>query len=375
MAIMTKGPVALILIGGSLGFGWILLKFKSWKSMGWIIPWILIMLGLSSIWFIYITKNYGSTYVDEFIKYQIRLFQTEDAKHGGTILFHPIALLLGCFPASVFMWSAFQKSTEEKTEFQHVFFKMMLSCGIIVLTVFTLVQTKIIHYSSMDYYPMTFFSAFGLSLLIDKQARLNKIQISLLVLIGSIWGIALTITPYLGVNIEKIKPYIKDANFLEQLKTPIDWHTWTSLLGILFLALYFYGIFIASRHRLMKGIIFLSIAFVLLIETISIYYLPKIENLVQGSMVEFCKGLQGKDVNTQTLYLKSYNQYFYSNRLPFVNKEDSLKHLYYLYHPIEKDCYFILRTIDRLKLDSAMGPNMGTLYSKNGFTFYKRTKN
>ena len=113
LAVMTKGPVAIIIIVGSLGFTWILLKFKGWRSIGWTIPWILIMVGLSSIWFLYITKVYGDAYVREFITYQIRLFETEDAKHGGTILFHPLALLLGCFPASIFMWSAFSKYNKD----------------------------------------------------------------------------------------------------------------------------------------------------------------------------------------------------------------------------------------------------------------------
>jgi hypothetical protein len=374
LAVMTKGPVAIILIVGSLGFGWILLKFKNLKNLGWVLPWGIITIALSSLWFIYETRLHGDTYMNEFITYQIRLFQTEDAKHGGTILFHPIALILGCFPTSIFMWSAFKKSTEIKTEFQEILFKLMLSCGIVVLVVFSLVQTKIIHYSSMDYYPITFFAAYGLNQLIASKNRLAKFQISALILIGFIWGLALTITPYLGQNIEQIKPYIHDANFLEQLKTPIEWNLWACGFGVLFYIVYFTGIYFSSKNELQKGLAFIFIACLICIETVSLYYLPRIESLVQGSMVEFCKGLKSKDVNTQSLYLKSYNQYFYSDRQPYINKENGKKHLYYLYDEIEKDCYTILRTIDSTKLDTALGPNMTKLYDKNGFVFYHRTK-
>lgn len=371
LAVMTKGPVAIILIVGSLGFTWILIKFKGWKSIGWVIPWIIVMLGLSSIWFLYITKVYGDTYVKEFITYQIRLFETEDAKHGGTILFHPIALLLGCFPASIFMWTAFKKDLKFDTKFQTIFFKAMVACGIVVLVVFSLVKTKIIHYSSMDYYPITFFSAIGIGYLIDKKNKMPNYFIGILGFIGFIWFLALVFTPIAGNYIELIKPYIGDKNFLEQLKTPINWHYTASLLGLILGATLFYGIF-KLRNNYQKGIIAIFIASVFCTQVISLYYLPRIEKLVQGSLVEFCQSLNGRDVNTQALYVKSYNQYFYSDRQPYLNKEDSLKHLYYLYYPIEKDCYFILRTIDKSKLDTALGPQTEWLYDKSGFSFYHR---
>jgi len=134
-------------------------------------------------------------------------------------------------------------------------------------------------------------------------------------------------------------------------------------------------LYLLANSKVKKAIIPISIACVLCIQVIAIYYLPRIEKLVQGSLVEFCESLNGKDVNTQALYVKSYNQYFYSNRLPYINKEDSLKHLYYLYYPLEKDCYFILRTIDKINMDTSRSPNANFLYSKNGFVFYKRGVN
>jgi hypothetical protein len=372
LAVMTKGPVAIILIFGSLGLGWILLKFKSIKNLGWVLPWGILTIGLSSLWFIYETKLHGDTYMNEFITYQIRLFQTEDAKHGGTILFHPIALILGCFPASIYMWSAFKNSTEVKTEFQEILFKLMISCGLVVLVVFSLVQTKIIHYSSMDYYPMTFFAAYGLNQLIEFKNKLAKWQIGALILIGSLWTIALILTPIAGLNLMEIVPFIKDKNFIEQLKTPIEWNLWASALGIIFGIVFFYGLWNLIKSNIQKGAFIIFIACLFCIQIISLYYLPRIEKIVQGSLIEFCESLKGKDVNTQALYVKSYNQYFYSDRQPYINKEDSLKHLYYLYYPLEKDCYFILRSIDKISMDTSQSPDSYFLYKKNGFVFYKR---
>lgn len=369
LAVMTKGPVAIILIIGSIGFTWILIKFKGWKSIGWVIPWILVMLGLSSIWFLYITKVYGDTYVKEFITYQIRLFETEDAKHGGTILFHPIALLLGCFPASIFMWSAFTKRSNLGNEFQEVLYKSMLACGIVVLVVFSLVKTKIIHYSSMDYYPITFFSAIGIGYLIDKKSKMPNYFIGILAFIGVIWFLVLVFTPIAGNNIELIKPYIGDKNFLEQLKTPINWHYAASLLGLIFGATLFYGIF-KLRNNYQKGIIVIFIASAFCTQVISLYYLPRIEKLVQGSLVEFCIGISEEENYFQPLYFKSYNVYFYSKTQPHPPSQnwqiDTM-----LNGKLYKNCIYVMRTVDTNKITNFV-PAFKTEY---GYIYYKKEKN
>jgi hypothetical protein len=371
---MTKGPVAIILIVGTLGFAWVLLKFKNLPNIGYTILWIPLVLFLSGLWFAYETHLHGSTYMSEFITYQIRLFQTEDAKHGGTILFHPIALLLGCFPASIFMWSAFKKNIPLLSQFNTILYKVMLSCFIVVLVVFSLVQTKIIHYSSMDYYPMTFFSALGLAYLTKESLSFNKIQVFLLGFIGCIWSIVLIFTPFAGLNIEKIKPFIHDANFLNQLETPIEWNAWASLFGIIFAGIYFYGLFLLRKKQIQKAVILLFVACVLCIQTVMLYYIPRIEKMVQGALIEFCQEHKTEDANQCALYMKSYAMFYYSERKPFENLEDTFKHIHYLYQPIQKDCYFFLRTMDTAKLDYSMGPKTYKMYNKNGFTFYKREK-
>lgn len=372
LAVMTKGPVAIILIIGSIGFGWILLKFKSIKNIAWTIPWLLIAFGLSSLWFIYETYLHGSKYVEEFITYQIRLFQTEDAKHGGTILFHPIALLLGCFPASIFMWSTVKKKINFDTEFQEILFKLMLSCGIVILVVFSLVQTKIIHYSSMDYYPMTFFAAYGLNYLFDSKSKLAKWQIVFLSVIGFIWGLALTITPYLGQNLKKIKPYIHDTNFLEQLKTPIEWNLWACGFGLVFLVLYFKGILFLTKNELKKGLICIFLACFICLETVFLYYLPRIENLVQGSMVEFIQSKKDENCYFSTFYMKSYNVFFYSNLKSHSFDTAKQNHLFWIYSDLDRKTYYTVLTKDTAKVNVYKIPGLKFIESKSGYCFYER---
>ncbi len=46
-------------------------------------------------------------FVEEFVKYQWRLFSTPDAGHDQPFFYHPLVLLIGCFPASLFLFSYF----------------------------------------------------------------------------------------------------------------------------------------------------------------------------------------------------------------------------------------------------------------------------
>jgi 4-amino-4-deoxy-L-arabinose transferase-like glycosyltransferase len=374
MAIMTKGPVAIILITGTLGLTWIFLKFKNMPSIGYTFLWIPMMIGFSGLWFAYETHLHGSKYINEFITYQIRLFQTEDAKHGGTILFHPIALLLGCFPASIFMWSAFKREIKQINTFNNIFFKAMLACFVVVLVVFSLVQTKIIHYSSMDYFPITFFSAIGLSYMTQEKTSFHKIQLTLLAIIGFIWSLAFIMMPIVGLYKETFIPFIHDPNFVHQLQTPIEWNAWASIFGVIFSGIFFYGFYLLTKKQNHKGVLSIFLACLICIETVLLYYVPRIEKMVQGALIEFCEEHQSEDTNQCALYMKSYAIYFYSDRKPFKNLEDTFRHLHYLYLPIQKDCYFFLRTIDTAKLDCSMGPKTYKMYNKNGFTFYKREK-
>ena len=250
----------------------------------------------------------------------------------------------------------------------------MLACFVVVLVLFSIVQTKIIHYSSMDYYPMTFFAAWGLDRILRREIQLSIFQKIGLLFISLFWGILLFVIPYLGIHKEEIIPYIHDKNFLHQLEIPIQWDLYASAFGIIFIALIAIAMMKFKGQKIRSGFIILSIAIVFLIQVLSYYYLPRIEKMVQGELIQFCQSHKKESADHVALFLKSYAIFFYSEVKPFVNKEDSLKHLYYLYLPIERDVYIYTRTIDRIHTDTGRIPNLQYLYGKGGFEFYKRTK-
>ncbi|MCK7529079.1 MAG: hypothetical protein MZV64_71740 [Ignavibacteriales bacterium] len=90
--------------------------------------------------------------MQDFFIYQVRLFRTEDAGHGGFPLFHVFVLLIGAFPASVIALPSFFKTRSAEGS-QKAFRRWMVVLFWVVLVLFSIVKTKIVHYSSLCYFP------------------------------------------------------------------------------------------------------------------------------------------------------------------------------------------------------------------------------
>ncbi|HEY1038155.1 MAG TPA: glycosyltransferase family 39 protein, partial [Bacteroidia bacterium] len=157
LSVLTKGPVGLLIFGLTAGIFALLKRFKEISSFRFLIAFLLSFIVFGFGWFVIEIINGHADLVKEFIVYQARLFNTKDAGHGGFLLYHFVVLLIGCFPASLFFMQS-HKRTESDTPYQKHFKKWMIILFWVVLILFTIVKTKIVHYSSMCWYPLTFLS-------------------------------------------------------------------------------------------------------------------------------------------------------------------------------------------------------------------------
>ena len=112
----------------------------------------------AKIWFIALLVNGQQHIITEFIIYQVRLFQTEDAGHGGPFFYHFIILLIGCFPAAALSVLSMRIGNRTIETPKHFHLWMMLLFWVTLL-LFSIVKTKIVHYSSLCYFPLTYLAA------------------------------------------------------------------------------------------------------------------------------------------------------------------------------------------------------------------------
>lgn len=339
-SVLTKGPAMLLIVFLCI---FILLliqkdKLKNISILHLLISFVVLVLSGGS-WFLYEYLSGNEYIIKAFFDYQIRLFNTEDSGHGGFFLYHFVVILIGCFPASVLMLSYFSKKTEK--DFYSVGMLILLA---VVLIIFSIVKTKIVHYSSMAYYSISFLTAYVL----NKNISIKNYQKYLLLIIGSIIGFTLI----LAGNIEKWKhlliPYLKKSDVFaaENLSLNVLWNGWEWCLGVLILIVLIWYLK-SSMDVLRKNILFFS-ALILWINLTINNFVGKIEQYTQNSVIVFYEFCADKNYLVDTYGFKSYAYLFYGKRTP----PDSLQ---------EKEIKKYLQHLENAGYDKVLSYNLAYL--------------
>lgn len=371
LAVLTKGPVAILVAMLSLVV-YLILNKGLWGYKGWHFLILIIACAFTTfLWFgIDIVQN-GWWFTKEFITYQIRLFRTEDAGHGGPFFYHFIVLLIGCFPAAAFLFQAGKKSAstnlrKEESDFS----RWMWVLFWVVLLLFSIVKTKIVHYSSLCYFPLTFIAALQLSRLDEGKIKLKKVVVVVLASVGILLAIIITLLPLAGLHKEKLVPLFDDDFAVANLQAAVSWSYVECLFGLAYLS----GIIaslIILRRSFHKGMLILLVIQLLVIQVTMIHFVPKVEAYSQRASVEFYQSLAGKDVYLQPLDFVSYGYLFYSEKQPSVNPQYyKNKASWMINGVVDKPCYFITKVTSEQEWSA--NPALIKIGSKNGFVFYKR---
>jgi len=372
LAILTKGPVAYLIVFLVLIVYWISIPFKMFVSIPKFIGFSLIAIAVMFGWFGVEIIMHGPDFVIEFITYQIRLFSTEDAGHGGFPGFHVIVLLFGCFPASIFAIRGFYTFQLEK-KYQQDFRKWMIILFWVVLGLFTIVQSKIIHYSSLAYFPLTFLAAMVINGILDKKITFSKWMKFGILSVGLLFSVLLILVPFIGQNIDILKPLFEnDPDGLASLDAQVNWTGWEAITGILLFVLIsvFFILFSKQKIKLAFQFLFFGMAGVIFIALI--FFIGRVEMYSQNANVEFCKSLVGKEGYIITSGFKSYVPLFYSQRQPNHNPKSS-DIGWLTWEDVDNDVYIIgKKHLEEYWQGVYTVEQIG---EKNGFIFFKRNNN
>jgi 4-amino-4-deoxy-L-arabinose transferase-like glycosyltransferase len=371
LAVLTKGPVAILVALLSL-IVYLVLNKGFWGYKWWHFVIVVVACMFTTfLWFgIDIVQN-GWWFTREFITYQIRLFRTEDAGHGGPFFYHFIVLLIGCFPAAAFLFQAGKKSASSNLRKEESdFSRWMWVLFWVVLILFSIVKTKIVHYSSLCYFPLTFIAALQLSRLDEGKIKLKKVVVSVLASVGILLAVIITLLPLVGLNKEKLIPLFDDDFAVANLQAAVSWSYAECLFGLAYLA----GIIVALvtiKKSFHKGMLLLLGVQLLIIQVTMIHFVPKVEAYSQRASVEFYQSLAKKDIYLQPLGFVSYGYLFYSQKQPSTNPEYYKgKSGWMINGNVDKPCFFITKITSEQEWSA--NPNLVKIGAKNGFVFYKR---
>ena len=307
-AVITKGPVSILLVGLTGLVYQIAYKnnFYSFRELLFILLGLLILpIGYFGI---QVTVQ-GWWFLNEFLIYQIDLFRYPIASHGQPFYYHFIVLLIGCFPVFILSFSGLFFKVNFSGDRNLVRFMIIMFW--VVLIVFSLVTTKIVHYSSMCYIPLSIIGGVWLS----KNDRMGTKTRLLFVAISILWMLVYCILSIPAISSSFLKDIvstieIQDKNVVSFLATDVSWSLLPLITTIIF-------IIISLVQAVKNSKRFITLYLIINTFIISVYIssvVPSIEKMIQGDWIGQLKTYKNKPYIHFTYGFKSYAHYFYTSQ-------------------------------------------------------------
>jgi 4-amino-4-deoxy-L-arabinose transferase-like glycosyltransferase len=320
LAILVKGPAALliyllVLIGICVANRGFIFSFSQFFISA------IIVIAVASVWFLPETLKHGFWFVKRFITYQLELASQNVAGHAQPWFYHPLVLFFGCVPISVLAIKGMLLKVKRHQE--RPFYTAYHILFWVVLIVFSIVKTKIIHYSSLCWLPMAFLAAYAIDFMLQNRLKLSKRWnllwfISVLPLLLLQLGMAYL---FLGEKEALLASWLPDVFGKSIILTPVDAPVW-KLIVLVVSGLVLTIVFVAALKNF-KRIKTLFIVAALNTAVLAFVMVPIVDAKMQEPLFKFYESLRGKDVYIETVYFKSYAHYFYPSVKP-LEKTDGL---------------------------------------------------
>lgn len=369
LAVMTKGPVAVLIFLFSLVTFLALKRFRITISLPHLVLFILVLSLVGGSWFLLQAASGNAGIIREFINYQVKLLSSQSDVHDGFFGYHLVVLLFGVFPASVIALKSITKKAED-TQLQGLFRQWMYILLVVVLVLFSLVNTKLLHYSSLAYFPLTFLAAWVWDKWLDRKVEIGRWQVLLIFLIGLILSAMAIVFPLLTDHYDKLLS--RNFSFIDPftaaaLQRDVHWSGYEWLVG-LFLII---GVIVASVQILRRdwsGMLILHLVVLLFVFFSVSLFSPRVEAYNQRVAIKFYKSLRGQDVYVNVLGFKDYGHLFYFDKQP-GGEDDSIERL--MSDQLDRDAYFVMK-VNKKDMFMERYPELEVILEKDGYLFTVR---
>lgn len=372
VAILTKGPVGLLLPSLVVAVMVVLQRRFSLFTLRSGIVYLIVSIIVASLWFGIEFILHGPWFIEEFIRYQIRLLTTGDAGHSQPFYYHFVVVLIGCFPASIYAVFAGKHAWSEGA---FSFSRWMIILLSVVMILFSLVQTKIVHYSSLAYFPVTYLAALMMSQLVNSKENKVWPLVTAYLFFSIVWIGLFTALWYIGTHIQAIIALTKRDFEKATLTAPVIWSGFEIIVPFLLLCGFLlYSMFIYQKkyeRAILTGYLSVLLSICIFLPLVA----PKIEGYTQNSIIGFYQKTGNENCYVQPIFYKTYAHLFYGRRkseqspsskgMTSGEFEEWLKK-----GDIDKPVYFIAKIHDKNHLEEIQNAQFYGSY--HGFLVYKR---
>jgi len=311
----------------------------------------------------------GPEFMVAFFQRQVAMLTTEDAGHGGFFGYHFVVLLIGCFPASVFALRELVEPTRTGDAGQNDHRRWMVILFWVVLILFSLVKTKIVHYSSLCYFPLTSLAALQMERVWKKREGFGWSRF-LLGGLGTVLALVVIAVPFIGMDTGRVAPLFAQDPFAQaNLEADVAWTGLEALAGVFLLAALVAGHRLHGKGRYREAVLAVFGGGALFVTLTLFFFINRIEGYSQRAAIEFFKERQGEECHVVTWNYKSYAHLFYTRKPP-VNDPRAHDGEWLLHGAVDRPVYVVCKVTSADEV--AAIPTLKELYRKNGFVFFKR---
>ncbi len=364
LSLLTKGPVGFLLLGLTLVVYLIYKRFKVFPSLKGILFFFLGFVGIISCWIAMEVSQNGWAILEQFIQYQAELFNSPVAGHEQPFYYHFMVVGLGCFPMSVFALPLFFQKTDATILDLR---RWMLSLFWVVLILFSISTTKIIHYSSMTYVPLSFLAALSIYRALLGELIYKKYLRIVFISIGGLISLALLVFPILLMEKSWLISITKDPFAAKLIEYSPKWGMIDLAGGVIFITGFIFSLIYFRRKEYGKTIFALAIGVACSLLVLLYTAMPKVDQMTQGDAIALYQELEDEDCYVETLR-KSYAHYFYVKTKP-NNRTKEQNEEWMLRGEIDKPVYFVTR-FDQDFLDGIGG--FEVVKERGAFKLYRR---
>jgi len=342
LAVLAKGPVGLVL---PLAI-WIL--YKLWQRdpplrWGESLVFLSLAVAVPLTWLALEGVQRGPEWVEEFGRYQWRILTSSDG-HPGPVYFHLLAFALGCFPwgslALAEILQPIPRSVGSVDLTRRAESLLLVAFGVVLALFSLLVQTKLVHYTSLLYPIGAYFAALRLQRLVAEKRGPSFWESAWILLSGLFWLALWLVLPWLGSQdpaglvqawvFAGIPDDFSSSLVLGYLQAEVEWPVLTYVPAAILLL----GILLWSRGRRRAwGWTVLLLATGLSAQLAWCWVFPRLLQHTQGGAVHFFRQFATSENNAQPalsgtvgLYgFRSFVPYFYGPlQVPYAASPEEL---------------------------------------------------
>ncbi|MDQ1089411.1 glycosyltransferase family 39 protein [Siphonobacter sp. SORGH_AS_1065] len=211
LGVLTKGPIALVLVGLSGGLFLFMRKELGYLLQMKLLPGIILILVLTLPWYLSVHQATGGAWTEGFfLKHNLSRFQAPMEGHGGFFLVTPLYVLIGLLPFSVFLPQAIYSAWKQRRQQEVLAFA--LSVAMVVVGFFSFSGTKLFNYTVPSYPFAAFLIGAFLDTVLEQESLWKSLRPSLIVYI--VLAALLPIAFYLGLRLDPVVSHLAGWAFI-----------------------------------------------------------------------------------------------------------------------------------------------------------------